>query len=315
MSKIPLDDELDRHTSRLLRAVGNSPLVRLALPHLPRRARLFAKLETTNPGGSLKDRPVLRILQSAQATGKLEGGRRLLDVAGPNAAISYGVYGAALGIPITLVLPEETPRGVVDRLRGHGVETVLCETGLEAARAEARQLLEAAPDRFYFADLENNEDNWLAHYETTGHEILAQVFDAVADEPDAWVMGVGSGGTLCGVAKKLLRRKSDLQVVAVVPAQSETIAGLRPLPPASPCFDPTLIQQEIPVTAADAARACHDLLGLGFCVGPSSGAQVAAAVALLKGGRAKIAVTVLCDSGERYAGSPGGPKTRRRAKH
>lgn len=304
----PTDD-----ATRLLRAVGNTPLVRLPLPTLPPSARLFAKLETTNPGGSLKDRPVLRMLQNAQMAGHFEGGRRLLDAVGANAGVSYALYGAALDIPTTLVLPADTGRDLLDRIRAHGAEVVVAPEG--QIHAQARQLHEAAPDRFYFCDHDRNEDNWLAHFETTGHEILTQVFDATADEPDAWVMGVGSGATLCGVARKLRRRRPDLLVAAVVPITGETLRGLRPLPEKSVSFDPELVDRRMPVGVVEASAMCQRLAALGYFVGLSSGAQVAAAARILGEGKVRTAVTVLCDGGERYATPPPAKKRERHAAH
>ncbi len=217
--------------------MGNSPLVRLELPGLPDEARLYAKLESTHPGGSLKDRPVARLLANALEDGRLEG-RRLLDVVGPAAAVSYAVHAAALGLPLTLILPADTPRDLLDRVARHGAETLLAELsmgegqeagGSGAGLAQARRLLAESPELYHFGDLAAGEDSWQAHYDSTGHELLAQVFEASGTVPEAFVMGVGSGATLMGVARRLLRRRSDLAILAVEPAPGETLPGICPL--------------------------------------------------------------------------------------
>ena len=304
--------EEDKPALRLLRAVGNSPLLRIQLPGLPAEARLFAKLETLHPGGSIKDRPIARLLLAALEDGRLEG-RRLLDVVGPAAAVSYAVHCAALGLPLTLVLPADSPRDLIDRVAAHGAEMILAELTMgegrqqSASRAgleEARRLMAASPDLYFFGDLEGGEESWQAHHDSTGHELLTQVFEASGTAPEAFVMGVGSGATLMGVARRLLRRRSDLAIVAVEPAEGETLPGLCPLAgrqaemPA--WFDPGLLTGRMEVHTEDSLATCRELARQGLFVGPSSGAHVFAAAALLAAGHYRTVATILCDGGERY---------------
>jgi cysteine synthase B len=309
MSELPTDD--DKKPALLLRAVGNSPLLRLHLPGLPPSARLYAKLETSHPGGSLKDRPVARLLSNALEDGRLEG-RRLLDAVGPAAAISYAVHAAALGLPLTLILPADIPRDLLERIAAHGAETILAEVSIGEGRddvgpgagvAEANRLQQDSPERYYFGDLAASEESWQAHYDTTGHEILAQVFEASGTVPEAFVAGVGSGATLMGVGRRLLRRRSDLAILAVEPAPGETLPGLQTLEgrqtrPA--WFDFSLLAGRIEVRAEEARETCRLLAEQGLFVGPSSGANVFAAAALLTAERFRTVATVLCDGGERY---------------
>ena len=309
MSKLPTDE--DKPAVRLLRAAANSPLVRVQLPGLPADARLFAKLESVLPGGSLKDRPIARLLLNALDDGRLEG-RRLLDVVGPGAGVSYAVHAAALGLPLTLILPADTPRDLLDRIAAHGAEVILVELSMGEGRdgatsaglAEAKRLLAAAPEKYYFGDLGASEESWQAHYDSTGHEILSQVFEASGTVPEAFVMGVGSGATLMGVARRLLRRRSDLAIVAVEPAPGESLPGLWPIdghPGGRPVwFDASLLTGRIEIHTEDALETCRQLALQGLFVGPSSGAQVKAAASLLVAGRFRTVATILCDGGERY---------------
>lgn len=307
---MPTDE--DKPTLRLLRSVGNSPLLRIQLPDLPAGARLYAKLETLHPGGSSKDRPIARLLLAALEDGRLEG-RRLLDVVGPAAAISYAVHAAALGLPLTLILPADTPRDLIDRIAAHGAEMILAElsmgegrqsSGPGAGLEEARRLMAASPELYHFGDLAAGEDSWQAHHDSTGHELLTQVFEASGTAPEAFVMGVGSGATLMGVARRLLRRRSDLAILAVEPAEGETLPGIAPLDgrhatmPA--WFDPSLLTGRLEVRTEDALETCRLLARQGLFVGPSSGANVFAAASLLAAGPFRTVATILCDGGERY---------------
>lgn len=301
----------DKKPVHLLRAVGNSPLLRLQLPGLPPEARLYAKLETVHPGGSLKDRPVARLLSNALEDGRLEG-RRLLDAVGPAAAISYAVHAAALGLPLTLILPADIPRDLLERVAAHGAETILAEVTLGEGRddcgpgagfAEAKRLQQAAPERYYFGDLAASEESWQAHYDTTGHEILSQVFLASGAVPEAFVAGVGSGATLMGVGRRLLRRRADLAILAVEPAPGESLPCLQPLDGRRSWpswFDFSLLAGRVEARVEDALETCRVLAGQGLFVGPSSGANVFAAGSLLCSGRFHSVATVLCDGGERY---------------
>lgn len=309
MSILPTDD--DKRPAHLLRAVGNSPLLRLHLPGLPAEARLYAKLETTHPGGSIKDRPVARLMSNALEDGRLEG-RRLLDAVGPAAAISYAVHAAALGLPLTLILPADIPRDLLERVAAHGAETILAELSMGEGRddwgpgaglAEVKRLQQASPERYYFGELAASEESWQAHYDTTGHEILSQVFEASGTVPEAFVAGVGSGATLMGVGRRLLRRRSDLAILAIEPAPGEALPCLRTLDSRRDWpswFDFSLLSGRIEVHAEEALETCRLLAGQGLFVGPSSGANVFAAGSLLSSGRFHSVATVLCDGGERY---------------
>jgi cysteine synthase B len=265
----------------LLRGIGHTPLVEIGLagrdaPH----ARLFGKLEGVNPGGSVKDRPVARMLTRALAAGRFAGGRRLLDSSSGNAGISYAMLGAALGVPVTLVVPGNASAERLQRIRAHGAELVLTDPveGYDFALREARRLADAYPDRYWHCDQYGNEDNWRAHYEGTGAEILAQVREQAGGVPDAFVAGVGTGGTLTGVGRRLRESRPDLHVAAVIPESFPGIEGLKPLGQPDDIvpsiLDQSLIDERITVTSEQAAAICRELARSGLFVGPSSGAYV-----------------------------------------
>jgi cysteine synthase B len=295
----------------MLRAIGNTPLVELDPgPRAAAGVRLFAKLETVNPGGSIKDRPVARMLTRALAENRLAGGRRLLDSSSGNAGIAYAQLGSALGIGVTLVIPGNASRERLDRIRAHGAEILETDPveGYDHAVLTARRLAETRPNRYWYCDQYSNPANWQAHYEGTGREIVHQLESALGAPPDALVAGVGTGGTLTGVGRRLREANSGIRIVAVIPEIFPGIEGLKPLGRPGDLvpdiLDETLISWRIEVTLDEAAAVCRELARSGLFVGPSSGAYVHAARLLAAAGRHRLIVTVLSDTGERY-GSTG----------
>jgi cysteine synthase B len=293
--------------SGLLAGIGDTPLVEIGLvreaaPH----TRLFAKLESVNPGGSIKDRPVKRMLTQAIAAGRFEGGRRLLDSSSGNAGISYAMLGAALGVPVTIVVPGNASQERLERIRAHGAELVITDPieGYDFALREAHRLAAEQPERYWYCDQYSNSDNWLAHYSETGVEILSQLAAVSGETPDAFVAGVGTGGTLTGVGRRLREVRPGVRVAAAIPETFPGIEGLKPLGhpgdivPA--LLDQSLIDERIAVTLDEALACCRRLAREGLFVGPSSGAFVHVALTLAASGKYRTIVTILSDTGERY---------------
>ncbi len=292
----------------LIQAIGNTPLVELdRLRNLPSGVRLFAKLESTNPGGSVKDRPVLRMLLRALQEGRFQHGRRLLDSSSGNAGIAYALFGAALGIPVTLVVPGNASRERLERINAHGAELRLTDPveGYDYALREAQRLASEHPERYWYCDQYSNPENWRAHYHTTGVEILAQVRAETGAPPDAFIAGVGTGGTLTGVGRRLREARPDTFIASVIPDIFPGIEGLKPLGDPQDIvpaiLDESLIDQRMPVTIEQATAMCRRLAAQGLFVGPSSGAYVHAALEIAATGQFHTLVTLLPDTGERYA--------------
>ena len=295
----------------LLAAIGGTPLVELDLvQEVAAGTRLFAKLEGCNPGGSVKDRPVARMLIRGLREGRLAGGRCLLDSSSGNAGISYAMLGAALGVPVTLVVPGNASRERLARIRAHGAELILTDPleGYDQALREARRLALAHPDRYWYCDQYSNPENWRAHYETTGREILEQVRALAGADPDAFVAGVGTGGTLTGAGRLLRESAPDIFIASAIPEPFPGIEGLKPLGEPGDIvpaiLDAGLVDARIQVGIEQATAMCRRLAERGLFVGPSSGAYVHAALEIAAGGRFPTIVTVLSDTGERY-GSTG----------
>lgn len=293
--------------SPLFAAIGHVPLLELQVTRtLAPGCRIFATLEGANPGGSIKDRPVARMLLQGLRAGQLEGGRRLLDSSSGNAGISYAMLGAALGVPVTLVVPGNASRERLDRIRACGAELILTDPieGYDFAVREARRLAREHPDRYWYCDQYSNPENWRAHYETTGAELLGGIVARTGELPAAFIAGIGTGGTLTGVGRRLKESNPRAIVAAVIPDVFPGIEGLKPLGQEGDLIpailDASLIDRRLPVRMEDAIPMCRLLATEGLFVGPSAGALVHAACRLALDEQLGCVATVLPDTGERY---------------
>ena len=286
-----------------LRAVGNTPLVPVDLlrDELP-EVRVSAKMESLNPGGSLKDRPVLRMVLAALAEGRLRPGQTLLDSSSGNAGIAYAMIGRIVGVPVEIVIPDNASLERKKRLRAHGARLVFTDAilGYDEALREVHRRYRADPDRYFFCDQYANPDNWRAHYETTAEEILAQTDGRLTHV----VVGVGTGGTLTGLGRRLKEHDPAIRLVCIVPDAFPGIEGLKPL--GSPedivpvILDEGLIDERVPVSGDEAHAMCVRLAGAGFFVGQSSGAYLAGVERVARRERRGHFVTLFNDLGERY---------------
>jgi len=293
----------------LLEHIGHTPLLRLErlAAGLPAGVELHAKAEHLNPSGSLKDRPVLAMIRAAEAEGALAPGREILDATSGNAGIAYATIGAALGYPVTLCLPADaTPeRKRILRILGARIVETDPALGSDGARRRAADLRREDPDRYFLADQYNNEHNWRAHYATTGPEIWAQTGGRVTH----FVAGLGTSGLFMGTVRRLKELNPGLVAVSVQPAEPDhRLTGLKHMATAlAPgIYDPALADADVAVgTARGQAMARRLALDEGLLVGPSSGANLVAALRLAATLRpGSVVVTVLFDSGARYLGEP-----------
>ena len=199
-----------------LSAIGNTPLVEIDLDWDIGDAEIHAKFEHLNPGGSLKDRPVLKMLVEAILAGDLTKDITILDATSGNAGIAYAMIGAVLGYRVELVMPENASEERKKRLLAHGANIVYTDPmlGYDETLYEVKRRYEANPDKYFYCDQYSNLNNPQAHYETTGEEILKQ-----APNITHFVAGVGTGGTISGVGRRLKEFNSDIQVVGINPPE------------------------------------------------------------------------------------------------
>ncbi|MCG9131418.1 cysteine synthase family protein [Candidatus Poribacteria bacterium] len=287
----------------LLQSIGQTPLAKINIftDELP-NVDIYAKIETYNPGGSIKDRPVLRMLTEAIASGELTHEKVILDSSSGNAAIAYAMIGAALGYKVELVIPDNASEERIKRIQSHGANIIHTDAllGYDEALREVDRRYEARPERYFFNSQYDNDNNWLAHYETTGVEI----WDQTGGKVTHFVAGVGTGGTITGVGRRLKNYNPNIQVYSISPEVFPGIEGLKPLGdpenivPA--ILDESIIDSRIPTTIEDAYEMCSRLARQGWFVGQSSGGYLYGAYKVAQEIQEGVIVTVFNDLGERY---------------
>jgi cysteine synthase A len=295
----------------VLDLIGRTPLVRLSrlAPDPPPGggALVVAKLEVQNPGGSVKDRPALAMVEAAEREGLLAKGALIVEATSGNTGISLAMIAAVRGYRCMLVMPEDMSMERRHLLRTYGAELLLtpAEQGMAGAVERAEQIARRTPGAFMPRQF-SNPANPRAHELTTAREIL----EAVGADLSAFVAGVGTGGTVTGVGRVLKRDKPGVVVVGVEPAASAVLsgkpAGMHAIQGIGAGFVPEILDRTVldrVVTVSDvAADKMTQRLAReeGLLVGPSSGANVHAAIDVAKGLAGGIVVTILCDTGERY---------------
>jgi cysteine synthase len=284
--------------------IGNTPLIRIA-------PRLYAKLESVNPSGSIKDRMANAILTMAEQRGELKPGGTIVEATSGNSGIAFSMLAAIRGYKMIVVMPRNMSDERKKMIRGFGAEIVEVGDGDFNGAVEKRDELVARigafnPNQF------GNPDNPECHYRTTGQEILRQL-EELEDEPQiaAFVAGTGTGGTLMGVRRALIEHSPAMKTVAVEPTESSVMKGGMPglhsiqgigdgfIPP---LVDMNLVDEVAAISSADAIKRMKKLMAeRGLFVGISSGANVLAAERYIEDFRPKgIVVTILSDRGERY---------------
>ncbi len=298
--------------SSVLETIGNTPLVRLN--RLPARgaAELLVKFEARNPGGSVKDRVALAMIGEAERSGRLRPGSTIVEPTSGNTGIGLAMVAAVKGYRLILTMPENMSVERRKLLAGFGAELVLTPgiEGMSGAVFAAQQLIREHPD-YFMPDQFNNPANPDAHRKGTAPEILEDTDGRV----DAFVAGVGTGGTITGVAEVLKREIPHILTVAVEPASSQVLKGARARPHAiqgiGASFVPGILNRAVvdrivPVSDEDALRTTSRLSREeGILVGISSGANVFAALSVAQElGEGRRVVTLLPDTGERYLSVP-----------
>jgi len=284
--------------------VGNTPLLPLRRlgRDLPPRVKVFAKAEWFNPGGSVKDRPAINIIQTALANGNLGQGKRLLDSTSGNMGISYATFGAALGIPVTLAVPASASQERISILRVLGAEIILTDPteGSDGAILTARQLVAEKPDLYWYANQYNNDANWQAHYKSTGPEILCQTDEQITH----FVVGLGTSGTLMGTGRYLREQLPHVKIIAFQPdASFHGLEGLKHMPTAimPAIYDPSFADETLGLVTEDAhAMLIRLAREEGLFVGISSAAAAVAALRVAEQLDEGVVVTLFPDAGYKY---------------
>ncbi|MFR3684939.1 MAG: cysteine synthase A [Enterococcus sp.] len=292
----------------ILDTIGETPIVKLKNMTTDEMAQIYVKLESFNPGGSVKDRIALRMIEDAEKNGKLKPGMMLIEPTSGNTGIGLAMVGAAKGYPVTLVMPETMSVERRKLMQAYGADLVLTPgaDGMKGAIAEANRLAEEK-DGFVPAQFDNPA-NPKVHEETTAREIV-NAFEK--NGLDAFVAGVGTGGTITGVGNELKRMYSNIKIYAVEPEESPVLEGGQSGPHKiqgiGAGFVPSILNiniydEVLPVKSNDAMETAREIAKKeGILVGISSGAALFAAIEVAKRMTSDQKVLVLLpDNGERY---------------
>jgi cysteine synthase B len=302
---IPLDERFREFHERYpaLNLIGNTRMVEILCfkEELP-EVSIYAKAEYANPGGSLKDRPVRRMLLEATIAGKIGKGQIVLDSSSGNAGIAYAMLGAMMKIPVQIVVPGNASRERKMRIAAHGATLVQTDPmeGYDEALREGHRIAEREPERFFHCNQYSNDNNWISHYHETAAEILLQTDGKLTH----FVSGIGTGGTITGIGRRLKKDLPGVEIVQIVPEDFPGIEGLKPLE--SPgdiipkILDQSVVDRKVRVSSSDAARMCALLARYGLFAGQSSGAYLQGVYETAKRIRKGTIVTLLNDIGERY---------------
>jgi cysteine synthase B len=288
--------------SSLTELIGNTPLLELKKLNRNPRVEIYAKAEWANPGGSVKDRPALKMILEGLQTGALTPDKTIIDATSGNTGIAYAMLGAALGYRVKLCLPKNASAERKRILRAYGAELVLTDplAGTDGAILEVKRLVAENPEAYFYPDQYNNPANWRAHYETTGPEIFRQTAGRVTH----FVAGLGTSGTFIGAGRCLRELKPEIELISMQPdSPYHGLEGMKHMPTAivPGIYDATLADEELEVATEDAYEMVRQLARVeGWFVGVSAAANIVAALRVAERIKEGVIVTILCDGGSRY---------------
>lgn len=290
-----------RQKLSVLSAIGNTPLVRIEKFSCNSKLVILGKLEGANPGGSVKDRAALYMVNKAEESGELTRDKIIVEATSGNTGIGLAMVGSARGYRVKLFMPECVSIERRRILEAFGAELILtpASEGTDGAIRRAHGLLAESPECYYMPNQFDNGSNVLSHYETTGPEIWRQTGGKI----DAFVAGMGTTGTLMGVGKFLKEKKPGIRVVGVEPNAGHAIQGLKNMGESivPKIYRPETLDQKVSVGDEEAFEITRLLVQKeGLFVGMSSGAAVAGAMRVAEDMKWGVIVVILPDRGERY---------------
>lgn len=291
--------------SDLLTRIGNTPLLAIPLASSG-DARVYAKAEFFNPGGSVKDRAALNMIRRGEQTGMLKPGKILLDSTSGNTGIAYAMICAIKGYRVKLCLPANASPERKQILNAYGAELVLTSAaeGSDGAQRVCHAIYHENPEAYFYPDQYSNPANWQAHFETTGPEIIEQTGGAITH----FVAALGTTGTFTGVTRRMRKDLPRVRCISVQPASPlHGLEGAKHMPTSiqPAIYDPNLADDNLWIETEDAYDMAKRLAReQGLLVGVSAAANVLAASRiasdLARNGRAGVVVTILCDGGQKY---------------
>lgn len=286
----------------LLELIGNTPLVESRVLNHNKKVKLYFKMEGHNPGGSVKDRAALNMIKSGLDRGEITKDTPLIEATSGNTGIALAMIAGIYGLNMELVMPENSTRERVQTMRAYGAKVTLtpADIGIEGARDFAEKKVQEAGFRMLnqFA----NDDNWKAHYKTTGPEIWKDTAGKVTH----FVSAMGTTGTIMGTSTYLKEQNPHVQIVGVQPTDNSRIPGIRkwPVEYLPRIFDPAKVDQVMEVSEKEAADMARRLAKEeGIFSGMSSGGAATAALRLAASLEEGVIVSIVCDRGDRYLSS------------
>ncbi|GIZ10456.1 cysteine synthase B [Flavobacterium sp. UMI-01] len=287
---------------KLVDLIGNTPLVETVNLVPNKNVKLLLKLEGNNPGGSVKDRAAYYMIKGALDRGEIKKGDKLIEATSGNTGIALAMIAQLLGIEIELILPEDSTKERTQTMRAYGATVILtsAKEGIIGSRDYADK--KVAEGGYIMLNQFANDDNWKAHYHTTGPEIWRDT----AGEITHFVSAMGTTGTIMGTSTFLKEKNSNIQIIGAQPSEGSQIPGIRKWPQEylPKIFNPSKVDQTIDVSEAE-ARAMTKRLALeeGIFAGMSSGGSVAVAVKIANQLESGVVVAIICDRGDRYLSS------------
>jgi len=276
----------------ILDHIGNTPLIKV-------EDNIFAKVEGFNPGGSIKDRIVLNMINEAEKQGILKQGDTLVEATSGNTGVGLSMVGSMKGYKVKVIMPESTSKEKIKMIKVFGGEVILVENAKfrKAVIEDIKERIKNG-EKLVFLNQYENQMNPMAHYEKTAEEILNQMEDKI----DYFVAGMGTGGTITGIGKKLKEKYPNIKIIGVQPVQDQIIEGLRSLKDGfvPPIIDLDIIDEIYDLEADKALSARDEIAKRGILVGPSSGAALYVSQMIKKNNPGKNVVTIFPDRGERY---------------
>jgi cysteine synthase B len=301
---VPVPSKEPRKVESVLDLIGDTPLleIRKLTEGLPGNVRVYAKLEGFNPGGSVKDRAALRMVQEGIGSGRLRPDKTILDSSSGNTGIALAMIGRVLGYSVELVIPANVSRERKQIITAYGAKIAFSDPmeGSDGAIRLCRKILEENPERYFKPDQYFNPMNPQAHYETTGPEIYRQTQEQITH----FIAGIGTGGTVMGAGRYFKAVNPNIKVLAVEP--DDALHGLEGLKHMASSIVPGIYHEEelddkIPVSTEDAYAMVYRLSQEeGVLVGQSSGAAMFATLKVARQLRSGTLVTVFPDFGDKY---------------
>ena len=292
---------MENDNKNVLAAIGNTPLVQLVNLNGNPGVNIFVKLEGSNPGGSVKDRPAYYMITRAEKSGQLTPDKTIIEPTSGNTGIALAMIAAAKGYKIKLFMPEGVSVERQMTLQAYGAEVVLTpdKEGVDGAIQQAHQALKAEPKKYFMPNQFDNENNLLSHYETTGPEIYKQTGGKI----DVFMATMGTTGTVIGTGRYLKEKIPGIRIIGVEPTLGHSIQGLKNMKEnvVPKIYDPAAFDDKVTVQDGDAFETAR-LLAVreGLFVGMSSGAAVVGAMEIAGKMKTGNIVTVLPDRGDRY---------------